>query len=71
MVFSNLYFPTYISSPGGLDEGLDLPEEPLALLPELAPADDGRKWAWCPEGLWWWDELVWREEDVDGWCPWR
>ena len=46
IVFTNLYFPTYISSPGGLLEVPfdDLDEDPLPLLPEEAPADDGREW---------------------------
>ena len=45
IVFTNLYFPTYISSPGGLLEvPFDLDEDPLPLLPEEAPADEGREW---------------------------
>ena len=44
MVFSSLYFPTYTSSPGGLEElDFDLPEDPPPLLPELAPAELGRR----------------------------
>ena len=44
IVFTSLYFPTYISSPGGLLEvPFDLDEDPPPL-PEVAPADEGRVW---------------------------
>ena len=50
MVLSSLYFPTYISSPGGRDEEADFPRpEELPPLDE-APVDEGR--LWCR-----WDEL--------------
>ncbi len=69
IVFSSLYFPTYTSSPGGLDElDFDLPEDPPPLLPELAPAEEGRRWGCWLEGLWWVERWVeewweWREEE--------
>ena len=75
IVFNSLYFPTYISSPGGLLEvPFDLDEDPPPLLPEDAPADEGRVWPWWVRLLWWceWEPELWwcEEEELPPWWWW-